>query len=348
MRILHVITPSRISGAELLVLHIARAQMEAGHTVRVVVKPHPAFVERARYAGVETHVAPISGKLNLRAAAAISREIDDLGAEVVCAHLSSATLWSARAAHRSGVPCVAMVHGFTSARWYRHADILACVSQAVADDMAAQGIPRDRLRVSLNGIDTASYDRPAPANLGLPASHPIVGTAAHLSPKKGFDELVRVAELLPAAQFVVAGEGPMRSELEEASRAQLGGRLTLLGFRDDMPAVMAAIDVFCLPSRREPFGLVLLEAMAAGKPTVAFRAGGAPEVVDDGVTGFLVPPGDCAAMADALRLLLADPDLRSKMGAAGRARVISSFTLDRTVSRLNAILTDAVAAGRTR
>ncbi len=344
MRVLHVITPSRVSGAELLLLRLVRAQGPLGIEARVICKPHAAFVQRAASEGADCAVLPISGKFSPRALLVLRREIAGWRPDIVCAHLSTASWWGSLAARWCRVPSVAMVHGFTGARWYRHAGRLICVSHAVAEHMAAQGIPSERLAVVHNGIDPAPYLSGGVAQLPVPDGAFVVGTAAHLSPKKGFAELVEAAALVPEAHFVVAGEGPMRPELEYASAERLGGRLHLLGWRDDMPALMRRHDVFCLPSVREPFGLVLLEAMAAAKPVVVFRSGGAPEVVVEGETGLLAEPGDAADLARCLQQLAGDAELRLRMGEAGRARVLDAFTLDRQAACLAERFEEATAA----
>lgn len=347
MRILHLITPSHVGGAELLVLGIARQQMQRGDVVRVLTKPHPAYERRAKKEGVDCATLPISGKFNVRALQVLREAMRQYQPDLVCTHLSSATLWGALAARWCGVPCVAMVHGFNTAICYRFAPLLVCVSDAVAAHMQGQGIPRKRLRVVHNGIDPAPFEEgPIATFEGVPKDAFCVGAAAHLSPKKGFAELVEAALKVPEAHFVVAGEGRMRPWLEEMARGALAGRLHLLGFREDMPALMRRFTVFCLPSQREPFGLVLLEAMAAAKPVVAFRAGGVPEVVLEEVTGLLAAPGDVEGLASCLRRLRDDAALCRRLGLAGQERVRACFTMAQAFGNLQQVFEEAVACQR--
>jgi glycosyltransferase involved in cell wall biosynthesis len=343
LRVLHFITPSKVSGAELLVLRLAQAQVRHGVTTRILCKRHAGFMARAQREGVDTCGASISGKLNLRAVSVLRAEIRRFQPDLVCTHLSSASLWGSLAARACGVPCIGVVHGFTSAFCYRFAPTLVCVSRAVADSMVAKRIAPDNLRVVYNGIDPQPFCAGPVANLPVPEGALCVGTVAHLSPKKGYTELIAAARLMPKAHFVVVGEGPMRPDLEEMARGPLSGRLHLLGFRDDIPDLMRRFDVFCLPSRREPFGLVLLEAMAASCPVVAFADGGVPEVVVHGETGLLAPPRNARALADCLQQLEADAALRQRMGAAGRERLLSTFTLEHTISRLQSVYREEMA-----
>ncbi len=155
-------------------------------------------------------------------------------------------------------------------------------------------------------------------------------------PHKGQRYLVdAAAEVLrhePDARFIIAGEGELRQPLEQQIRhLHLEKHVMLAGFRPDVLSLHRAFDIFVMSSVTEGLGTSLLDAMAAGKPVVATRTGGIPEVVEDLVTGILVPPRDTRAMAGALITLLGDADLRARMGAAGLARVQAEFTAERMV-----------------
>lgn len=323
-------------------------RLHAAHGIEslIVSKPHRAFEERATREGVDIVAAPISGKLNPRAIPTIQAMILRFRPDLVCTHLSSASYSGTIAARRSGVPCVAIVHGFNSILWYRGAERMVCVSQAVADHMKRLGIPGSRLTVIHNGIDPAGFDSAVPAALPIPDGAFCIGTIAHLTHKKGLLELVEAAMLLPDCHFVLAGEGKLRRALESASKNRLGGRLHLLGYREDVPSLMKRFDLFCLPSHREPFGLVLLEAMAAGKPVVAFRSGGAPEIVEHGVSGLLAEPGNIRALAACIERFRDDRELRERAGRQGRQRVIASFDLESTASRWAELFERAIAEHR--
>jgi glycosyltransferase involved in cell wall biosynthesis len=157
----------------------------------------------------------------------------------------------------------------------------------------------------------------------------LVLTLARLDEHKGLLTLVRCAVEVPDAVFAIAGEGPQRARLEEEIRALgLGERVLLLGHRTDAPALLAACDLFVLPSLFEGLPVSLLEAMAAHKPVVASDIGGNNEIVVDGETGLLVPPGDAMAMASAVRLLLGDATYAHRLAAAGRERIGREFSAE--------------------
>jgi glycosyltransferase involved in cell wall biosynthesis len=170
------------------------------------------------------------------------------------------------------------------------------------------------------------------AEFGVDANTPVVGTFAHLSLKKGYRELIQAAyfvlQVLPKAQFWCFGDGPLRPELEQTAR-ELGiaDRFKLWGFRRDVPDLMRAIDVMCLPSHREPFGLVYIEAALAGRPVIACDAGGAPEIILHGQTGLLIPPPpeNIQPLADAIFQVLDNRDQAVAMGRLGRDQALDHF-----------------------
>lgn len=266
-----------------------------------------------------------------RAAGAWARRA---GADLLHGHgLRRAPLY-ALAARRAGLPLVVTLHNLVPADTpapVRAALRLALASArrvvAVSDAVAASAagwVPDERLRVVRNGVDLAPFDDlpdrdDARRRLGWPAETPVVLCVARLAPEKGLD-LLADAVRAGIARIVVAGEGPERARLEA-----LG--LELLGERDDVPLLMAAADLVCVPSRAEGLGLAAIEAMAAARPVVATRVGGLPEVVEDGVGGALTPAGDPEALTTALRALLADPGRAAAMGEAGRARARERFGL---------------------
>jgi glycosyltransferase involved in cell wall biosynthesis len=206
------------------------------------------------------------------------------------------------------------------------------VSRHVRDRLAAAiGLPERKLRVVPNGIDPAPFTRPADPALrtrlaGTP-DRPLVLTAARLTPQKAIDVLLSAAVLVPEAVFVIAGDGPERAALEARAKALgVAQRVRLLGARGDVAELLAACDLFVLPSLFEGLPLSVLEAMAAAKPVVATRIGGTVEAVVDGETGILVPPGDAGALAAAIRTFLTDPERARRSGEAGRARLRDRFT----------------------
>jgi glycosyltransferase involved in cell wall biosynthesis len=178
--------------------------------------------------------------------------------------------------------------------------------------------------------------------LGLPDGVKLVGTVARLHPSKGIDGLIaaaaRVVTRLPHTRFLLVGDGTERAALERlAHELGIAEHIVFLGERRDVRFLLAGLDLFVLPSREEGMGIVLIEAMATGIPVVATATGGIVEVVEDGVSGFLVPRGDANALAESIILALSAPGRAEQVSANARRRAAAMFSIDTTVHRTEQI-----------
>lgn len=348
MRILYVITPSRLSGAERMLLRMARVQRRHGDSVRVLSKPLDAFERAAADDGIEMVTGAIGGKLNLRACPTIVEHIQRFAPDVVLTMHSTGTLWGVRAARKAGVPCVALMQA-ANTRWpYTTAPAAVGCAEFVRQHLIAGGMSPDRVYAIPNGIEPEPYlddeDRDqARSDLGLTPSDLAVGTLAHFTPRKAHSDLLDAAAIVtrsvPELVLLWAGEGPLETKLrQQAARLGLADRVRFLGYRTDAPRLHRAFDIFALPSLLEGLPLAVLEAMASARPCVVTAVSGNPELVDDGVTGCLVPPRDPEAMAQALIRLATNDEARRTMGLAGRKRIMEMFTLDGLMQRLCEVL----------
>jgi glycosyltransferase involved in cell wall biosynthesis len=209
------------------------------------------------------------------------------------------------------------------------------------------GVPPGRVVLVYNGIDLARFEGTSPGALqhalGLPAGTMVVFASGRAMPYKGIPVLIQAAALMaqtdPEVHFAYAGDGPAREEFEREVRSLGLNRFHFLGKRTDTAELLCSATVAVVPSVwAEAFGLTVVEAMAAGVPVVASAVGGIPELVDPDVTGILVPPGDAAALADALRRLIQDPALREQMGGKARAAAVARFSHTRVANELAAVL----------
>jgi glycosyltransferase involved in cell wall biosynthesis len=297
----------------------------------------------------------IGGKGNLLALPRLAAAARRFQADLLHSHLSTASWWCGWLEQFGGPPSIGHVHGFTSARWHRLQSHLIACSQAVKHDLIDKGIAASRISVLHYPVD-ANDVRPSRSaadirqEMGAELGTPIVGTFAHLSPKKGHRELVQAAALVlncvPQAQFWCFGDGPLRPEIEQTARdLGIADRFKLFGFRRDVADLMHAIDVMCLPSRREPFGLVYVEAALAEKPVIACDAGGAPEVIEHDMTGLLVPArhddsessSNIVSLADAIFTMLDNRSAAAAMGRRGRELALARFQWPRFIAELRGV-----------
>ena len=235
----------------------------------------------------------------------------------------------------------------------RLADYVLVNAEVVAERIAiARARTRERVVVIPNGVNTARFT-PAPRPPRRVTGHVTVGTLANLRPEKGLCHLVRAMALVrdryPGEQFVIWGDGPLRADLERLiGEVGLNGSARLHGPTAKPEAALRAMDIFVLPSLSEACSNVLLEAMASGLPVVTTCVGGNPALIDDEVTGLLVPPGDPAALTKAIIRLVEDPRLAERLGAAAREVACSHFGLDRMLSRVQALYERALEARPSR
>jgi glycosyltransferase involved in cell wall biosynthesis len=336
-----------MSGAEMQLARLTRRMEARGHSMPIVVKSNsPANAEFERL-GMEIDCRAISGKFNPRAYWALSRATRDYRPEIIQSTLSSASWWSGWLERMGGPPTLGHVQGFTSATWHRQQTHLLAVSNAVKQDLIDQGISSEKITVLYNALAPEEFvpqrsTVEVRAELGADEDTFVVGTIAHLSQKKGYRELFaatpQVLSKFPKTQFWIAGQGPLRAELEQVAEAHCFARqVRFLGFRRDAADLMNAMDLFALPSHREPCALVYIEAALRARPIVACRAGGAPESIADGETGLLVPPHDPISLAEAILTLADHRNWSRRMGLAGRERALDVFSWERFIHTLESV-----------
>jgi glycosyltransferase involved in cell wall biosynthesis len=227
----------------------------------------------------------------------------------------------------------------------RLATRIICVSQGVADVLAARQIAESRLCVVHNAIDSQAA-LPPPVVLSPPVADVVIGTVGQLTARKGVMHLLQAVAALAAEELkvtcLILGEGPQRGELEAAaSRLGIANRVRFLGFQKAPLAWVQALDIGVLCSRKEGLPRTVLEAMLAGKPVVGSDVTGTRELIVHDETGLLYPYGDIPALTSALRRLIADPQLRRTMGEEGRRRVVDGFSIDAYVAGVSRVLEEA-------
>jgi L-malate glycosyltransferase len=349
---LHIDTARTWRGGQNQVVVTVLGLRALGHRTMLVAHPGGELRQRAQEGLDLIPLAPKT-EMDLSAAWRLSRLIKRLTPDIVHAHDPHAVAMAGLALSMSTQPVKPPLvasrrvdfHLRQSAmsRWkYRQVERFICASEAIRRMLVADGVPEAKTVTVHEGIDVGRVEAAPPAKLHeelfLPHGAPIVGNVAALVPHKGQRHLVEAAALVipqvPDARFVIAGDGELRPSLERLIKGRrLEKHVLLAGFRPDVLSLHKAFDIFVMSSVTEGLGTSLLDAMAAGKPIVATSTGGIPEVVADGLNGYLVPPRDHEAMASAIVRLLRDAELRRRLGAAGLTRVREQFSAERMVER---------------
>ncbi|GAB4554281.1 MAG: glycosyltransferase [Geothermobacteraceae bacterium] len=365
-RVLHIVLGLNTGGLEKFVSDLVRLQNKT-------VMPEILCLSAGNGGSEFLPDAPVTrwgNREGVRPALAfkIARHVRAKGFHLVHTHNPSPHLYGAVAGRLAGVPVVHTKHGRNYPKnnrkvWLNRIATL-CSDRIVAVSRDAENVCRDvekvperKLRTILNGIDIDTFiplrSGLLRSALGCGADTPLVGIVARLSPEKQHSLLLDAFQFLHKNQgdcrLVVIGDGVLRGELERLARNRgLSGRVFFLGNRSDVADLIPDLDVFVLSSRTEGISLTLLEAMSCELPVVATDVGGNPEVVVDGVTGYIVPQ-DAQVMADRIEDLIRNPEKRKQMGKAGRQRVVEHFSIQRAADQYYELYREVLAQrGRLR
>lgn len=306
--------------------------------------------------GVPYRIFSRKGRLDVELIRRMAAQFRADNIQVVHTHHLCQLIYAGIAARLAGARVVHTEHEFYSLARRRTRQLLRVMS-AIADTVTAVAepvmeflrdqvrIPPEKLRTIPNGVEVARFQsaRPIPrAALGWHDDDVVIGCVARLEPEKGHDVLLdafrRLYDRNRHARLLFVGDGGERERLAATADALgLNGAARFLGVRHDVPELLATCDVVTLASTCEGLPLVLLEAMAACKPVVATQVGAVPEVVREGQTGLLVPPGDAAALAESLESLVRDEGTRRRLGTQAYQLVQSDYSFDRTLEQYEAV-----------
>jgi glycosyltransferase involved in cell wall biosynthesis len=327
------------------------------------------LAEAVRRSGVAFVSAPLNKKFDFRSRREIAAILKELKIDILHTHGGVAGLHGRSAARFAGTPTlIHTLHGIhylhyrnpllrrlyvlLERRYSRFTDRLVLVCQSDLRQARKHKLsPERKMAVILNGLE----DRPGPESddlvrrrreLGWAPGRPVIGTVSRLHRQKGIVHLLRagprIFSAVPESRIVVVGDGPQAGRMKrEALRLRLGERCLFLGAREDATALMALFDVFVLPSLWEGLPFVLVEAAALGKPIVATAVDGVPEILEDGRTGLLVPPGDSVALAEAVIRLLGDKAEAKCLAEKARSLVPPRFPLRRMVEQTQNLYIEA-------
>ena len=334
-------------GGEQQVLYLSQALQAHGYHNVIVCQPHSALYQRACEAGLYAKALPMRREIDVVAAWRLGHYLRQQRVDILhmhAPHAHSIGLLASMLAPRvqkivsRRVDFAPRRNLFSRYKYTTPNVQYLTVSDAVRQVLLRSGIPEHRMQTIHSGIDTCrGANLPEAAPL-FPAGTRVLGTVGHLAGHKGHCYLLEAAYHLlqsePHVGLVIVGTGELHATLEaQAASLGIAERVCFTGFRHDVLALIQQFEIFVFPSYLEGLGTSILDAMALGKPVVATRAGGIPEVVHDGITGLLVPPRDPQALARALLYLLRHPEQGKKLGAAGRTRVERHFTAERMATR---------------
>jgi glycosyltransferase involved in cell wall biosynthesis len=369
VRVVEVMATGTNGGAQEHVYSLVTRLNRECYEVRVVSLSHGSSVRRLQKAGIDVTV--VDEPDDRRSVRALAELLAPFQPEVVHNHMYRAEVVGTRAAlllgekgcrrpavistvHSSRVRCAEDRQNLRNLTPLM--DRLIVVSRAIEEKIREEG--RRGIPVSLiyNGVDLQRYNHQQPCctlhdEYSIPEDAPIVGVVARLEAEKGHRTLLDawpdVLAAQPRAWLLIVGEGSERDALEaQAASLGIAERVVFTGRREDVPAVTAALDVSVLPSYREAQGLSVLEAMALSRPVVASKVGGIPEMIDDGVSGLLVPPNDCEALAAAIVRLLSDHPLADVIARRGHDMVHERFCIEKMVTSVESIYDEAAVRFR--
>ena len=350
--ILHTESSLGFGGQELRIVAETRWLLDHGWAALVAAQPDSRLWDETRRAGVPAVPVRMRSALDVPALLALRRLIAERRVALVHTH-SSVDSWlgglAGRSRHRPVVRSRHVTIAIPRRRGlvYRLAQRVITSGEAAGRVVAAAGVPAGRIVAIPPGIDTARFHPGVSGDgvrreLGLDAA-PVVGLVANIRGSKGHNVFLEAAQAVlaarPAARFLIVGDGIGFDEVKGRVGAMgLDAAVSMTGFRRDIPEVMAALDVLVLPSiRSEAASQVIPQALAVGTPVIATTVGGSGELVRDGDTGRLVPPGDAPALAAAILASLADPQAARAQARRGQALVRERHSLDAVMARTIAV-----------
>jgi len=345
--ILHLSTAATWRGGEQQAASLMAGLAAHGLTSVLAAPPAAPLARRAAAQGIRVEALQSRGEWDLLAAWRLARMVRATGAALVHAHDAHGVSLGGRAARwGGGVPCICtrrVDFPIRSPGKYRRLARVICISEATRRVCLEAGLAEERLPVVMSGIDlervraAAGNSEALRAELAPAKKKPLLLlNVASLTDHKGqrylLEAMPAVVAKLPQTVLVIAGTGELEGALkQQANLLALDEDVVFAGFREDVPALLHACDLFVMASHLEGLCTSVMDAMAAGKAVVATRAGGLPELVEDGRTGLLVPPRDAQALSAAILDLLADRKKRERFGAAAREVAAKRFGHERMV-----------------
>jgi hypothetical protein len=343
MRVLQIMAGKGNGGAELYSTDVMLSLHQAGIDQSVVMRPSAPRIRELQQAGLrlasDVLKTPLRPLQRARLRALIAAEKPDI---IHCWMRRAASLIPASAAKTAAI--IGWFGDYEDIRHFKTCDYFAGCTQDLTRHMRESGIAPARAAYipTFPSVDDApAIDR---AQIGTPPGARILLTLSRLHPTKGLDTMIEALASLPNCHLWIAGDGPIRGDLERlASKCGVAARVKFLGWRTDRGALLRAADICVLPSRYEPFGTVILDAWSTGTALVACESDGPRAHIRNRVNGMLAPPDNPAALAQAIKAVITDEPLRTRIAAAGRAEFLAHFTRERVTDQWIAYYQNVIA-----
>ena len=358
-KILHLNHVPYLGGAEIALLNLL-SRYDRRRYEPVVLAPAGALTEALQGMGVRcVQIPPLPGLNRYTLPRFLGRlpglltKIRREQPDLLYANTNFTSLYSGLLGQWLGIPALGHIRdieplGSMGRSLIRRNSALIAISQAVVRYLVQEQIPAGRIHCVYDGVDLQQYQARKEQKRLEKNSKLTIGIVGQIGHRKGhiflLEALREMVERFPELMLWIVGTEPDHSTeayterlLRSVERWKLQGHVKFWGFRPDIPEILAQLDVLVLPSLQEPFGKIVIEAMAVGVAVVASKVGGVPEIVLDGESGLLAPPADAVGLREALMTLLSDPELRNKIAAAGQQRAREHFSLQRNVTETEAL-----------
>lgn len=340
LRVMQAIAGAPQGGAELFFERLVLALRRAGMQQHVLIRKDEGRRHRLREGGVEPVELAFGGRFDFSTKRSFTREIKRFKPHAVITWMNRATSFCPTKG-KTGVDFVhiARLGGYYDLKYYQACDHLVCNTQDLVRHVVDNGWAPERAHYLPNFVDSRRAPPIARKTFYTSDSVPLIFALGRLHPNKGFDTLLHAVARLSDVTLWLAGDGPERPALEALAK-DLGikPRVRFLGWREDVPALYAAANLFVCPSRHEPLGNVVIEAWAQGKPVLAAASQGPSALIRHGENGLLVPVDDASAMAEMIRGALRDHAMLDRIAAAGIAEYEANYTEDIVVGRYRSFL----------
>jgi glycosyltransferase involved in cell wall biosynthesis len=348
IHILHIETGRHLYGGALQVYYLMKGIAENG-CKNTIVCPSGSDIAKANTPGTLICSVPMRGELDILFLSRLCRIMMAVQPNLVHVHSRrGADIWGAVAARFTHTPVIITrrvdnpENPFIARLKYRFYRRIVTISERIRQVLLAEGIPAKKIACIPSAVDAECFRTPCDrewflSEFGLEPTHRTIGMIAQFIPRKGHRFLIAavpgILARCPEARFLFFGKGPLEKDLrQQCIHEHIEDRIIFAGFRNDLERILPCLDIVVHPATLEGLGVSLLQAAASGVPIVATRAGGIPEIVEDGNNGYLIDSGDIQAIIHRVTDLLADPIKSKRFGAISRNKVASRFSIDAMVN----------------